>query len=155
MPAQGRTTDPVPTAQGIDETVGPIGGQALLEGVMMRRGASWGAAVRRTDGTIATTSRTLSTGLAPWRRLPLVRGVLALGETATLGTRATVWAARERGDESGDGYSTGGLAATVVIALVAVFGIFGLLPAAVVKAAGVDGALAFSVAEGLIRLAIL
>ena len=39
---------------GLDESVGPIGGQALLEGVMMRRGASWGAAVRRTDGTIGT-----------------------------------------------------------------------------------------------------
>lgn len=146
---------PNPTIQGIDESVGPIGGQALLEGVMMRRGASWGAAVRRTDGTIATTSRTLPTGLAPWRRLPLVRGVLALGETATLGTRATLWAAQERGDESGDGYSKGGLALTVVIAITAVFGIFGLLPAVVVKAVGIDNALAFSLAEGLIRLAIL
>ena len=68
--------------QAIDESVGPIGGQALLEGVMMRRGGSWGAAVRRQDGTIATTSRTLPTGLDGWRRLPLIRGVVALGETA-------------------------------------------------------------------------
>jgi len=141
--------------EAIDETVGPIGGQALLEGVMMRRGASWGAAVRRTDGTIATTSRTLPTGLAPWRKLPLVRGVLALGETATLGTRATLWAAQERGDESGDGYSKGGLVLTVATALGAVFGIFGLLPAVAVKAVGVTNPLAFSLAEGLIRLAIL
>jgi uncharacterized protein YqhQ len=141
--------------QSIDETVGPIGGQALLEGVMMRRGGSWGAAVRRQDGTIATTSRTLPDGLDGWRKLPLVRGVVALGETATLGTRATLWAARERGDEKGDGYSTGGLALTVVIALVAVFGIFGLLPAVVVKTAGVTDPLAFSVIEGVIRLAIL
>ena len=65
--------------QSIDETVGPIGGQALLEGVMMRRGGSWGAAVRRLDGTIATTSRTLPEGLDGWRKLPLVRGVVALG----------------------------------------------------------------------------
>ena len=148
-------TEGVAEHQSIDETVGPIGGQALLEGVMMRRGGSWGAAVRRLDGTIATTSRTLPEGLDGWRKLPLVRGVVALGETATLGTRATLWAARERGDEKGDGYSTGGLALTVVIALVAVFGIFGLLPAVVVKAAGVTDPLLFSVIEGLIRLAIL
>jgi uncharacterized protein YqhQ len=122
---------------------------------MMRRGGSWGAAVRRLDGTIATTSRTLPDGLDGWRKLPLVRGVVALGETTTLGTRATLWAARERGDEKGEGYSTGGLALTVVIALVAVFGIFGLLPAVIVKAAGVTDALLFSVIEGLIRLAIL
>jgi uncharacterized protein YqhQ len=140
---------------GIDESLGPIGGQALLEGVMMRRPGSWGAAVRRQDGTIGTTSRTLSTNLDGWRKLPLLRGVLALGETAALGTRATLWAAEERGDESGDGYSKGGLALTVVIALVAVLGIFGLLPAVLVKAAGVENDWAFSVIEGLIRLAIL
>ncbi len=139
----------------IDETVGPIGGQAMLEGVMMRRGQSWGAAVRRQDGTIATTSRTLPASLEGWRRYPLVRGVVALGETCTLGTRATLWAARERGDEKGEGYSTAGLALTVVIALVAVFGIFGLLPAVIVKALGIENPLAFSVTEGLIRLAIL
>lgn len=148
-------TERVAEHQSIDETVGPIGGQALLEGVMMRRGGSWGAAVRRLDGTIATTSRTLPPGLNGWRKLPLVRGVVALGETAALGTKATLWAARERGDEKGDGYTTGGLALTVAIALVAVFGIFGLLPAVIVKAAGVTDPLLFSVTEGLIRLAIL
>lgn len=140
---------------GIDTSVGPIGGQALPEGVMMRRGQSWGAAVRRTNGTIATVSNVLPAGLAPWRRLPLLRGVLALGEATALGTRATVWAAKERGDERGDGYTRGGLFLTVTIAVVGVIGIFGLLPAVIVKALGVDHAVAFSVGEGLIRLAIL
>jgi uncharacterized protein YqhQ len=141
--------------EAIDTTVGPIGGQALLEGVMMRRGQSWGAAVRRQDGTIGTTSRVLPEGLARWRKLPLIRGIFALGETAALGTKATIWAATERGDESGDGYSRKGLAATVAIALIGVVGIFGLLPAVIVKAIGVDGALTFSIVEGLLRLAIL
>lgn len=139
----------------IDTTVGPIGGQALPEGVMMRRGQSWGAAVRRTDGTIATTSRVLPAGLARWRRLPLLRGILSLGETAGLGTKATLWAAQERGDEKGEGYSRGGLVLTVAIALVGVIGVFGLLPAVIVKAVGVEGAVLFSLAEGLIRLVIL
>ncbi len=152
---RGDRTAPQVGTVAIDESVGPIGGQALLEGVMMRRGASWGAAVRRTDGTIGTTSRTLPTGLAPWRQYPLIRGVFALGETATLGTRATLWAAQERGDESGDGYSKGGLALTVAIAVVGVFGIFGLLPAVAVKTVGITNPLAFSLTEGLIRLAIL
>lgn len=141
--------------EAIDTSVGPIGGQALLEGVMMRRGQSWGAAVRLQDGTIGTTSRVLPEGLARWRKLPLVRGVLALGETAALGTKATIWAATERGDESGDGYTRKGLAATVAIALIGVVGIFGLLPAVIVKAVGVQGALTFSIAEGLLRLSIL
>ena len=145
--------------QAIDTSVGPIGGQALLEGVMMRRGQSWGAAVRCQDGTIATTTRTLPENLDRWRKLPIVRGVMALGETAVLGTKATIWAATERGDESGDGYTRRGLALTVIIAVVGVFGIFGLLPAVVAKLAldvvDVDSAVAFSVIEGVLRLAIL
>jgi uncharacterized protein YqhQ len=139
----------------IDTTVGPIGGQALPEGVMMRRGQSWGAAVRRADGTIASTSRVLPAGLAKWRNLPLVRGILSLGETTALGTKATVWAAHERGDAKGDGYSRKGMAITIAIALVGVIGIFGLLPAVITKAAGVDQPFLFSLIEGLIRLAIL
>ncbi|MEZ5183103.1 MAG: DUF1385 domain-containing protein [Acidimicrobiales bacterium] len=145
--------------QAIDTSVGPIGGQALLEGVMMRRGQSWGAAVRCQDGTIATTSRTLPASLDGWRRYPLVRGVMALGETAALGTRATLWAAQARGDESGDGYTRKGLATTVIVALVGVFGIFGLLPAVVAKAAldllDVHSAVLFSLIEGVLRLGIL
>lgn len=141
--------------QAIDESVGPIGGQALPEGVMMRRGQSWGCAVRRLDGTIATTARTLPPGLAGWRQIPLVRGVLALGETAALGTKATLWAAQERGDEKGEGFTTRGMVLTVVVALTAVFGVFGLLPAVLVKAAGVTNPVLFSLIEGLIRLAIL
>jgi uncharacterized protein YqhQ len=145
----------VSKAEAIDTTVGPIGGQALLEGVMMRRGQSWGAAVRRQDGTIGTTSRVLPASLDKWRQLPIIRGVMALGETAALGTKATIWAAQERGDESGDGYTRKGLAATVAIAIIGVVGIFGLLPAVLVKLAGIDGAVTFPLAEGLIRLGIL
>jgi uncharacterized protein YqhQ len=145
----------VTKAQAIDTTVGPIGGQALPEGVMMRRGQSWGAAVRRQDGSIATTSRVLPASLDTWRTLPLLRGVMALGETAALGTKATVWAAQERGDERGDGYTRKGLVTAVVVAIVGVIGIFGLLPAVVVKLVGIDGAVTFPLAEGLIRLGIL
>ncbi len=84
---------------------------------------------------------------------------MALGETAALGTKATLWAATERGDESGDGYSRKGLATTVVVAVVGVFGIFGLLPAVVAKFAldrlNTDSALLFSLVEGVLRLGIL
>jgi uncharacterized protein YqhQ len=141
--------------QAIDTSVGPIGGQALPEGVMMRRGQSWGAAVRRQDGTIGTTNRVLPASLDKWRQLPLVRGVMALGETAALGTKATLWAAQERGDASGDGYTRKGLIGTVAVAIIAVVGIFGLLPAVLVTLAGIDGAITFPLAEGVIRLGIL
>jgi len=134
---------------------GPIGGQALLEGVMMRCGSRWGAAVRRADGSIATTRRTLAPTFDRWRPVPLLRGVLALAESTVLGTRAMVWAASERSDEEDGGYSQVGLAVSVVVAVALAIGVFGLLPAAVVKAAGVDGTVAFNLAETSLRLAIL
>ena len=142
-------------AEAIDTSVGPIGGQALPEGVMMRRGQSWGGAVRRQDGSIGTISQVLPESLNKWRTLPLVRGVMALGETTVLGTKATVWAAKERGDARGEGYTRKGMFATVAIAIVAVVGIFGLLPAVLVKLAGIDGTITFPLTEGLIRLGIL
>lgn len=153
-----------PNAEPIDTTVGPIGGQALLEGVMMRRGGGWGAAVRRTDGSIATTYRTLPSGLARWRKVPLVRGVIALGESTVLGTQATMWAAHTRaqdpgvadaGDVDAGGFSRAGLALSVLVAIVLALGVFGLLPAAIVKLAGVRNPIEFSALEGLLRLGVL
>lgn len=67
-----------------------VGGQAVLEGVMMRGPGSWAVAVRRADGTIAVHERE-STAFAlrhRWARLPILRGVVALGESLGIGFRA-------------------------------------------------------------------
>lgn len=129
-----------------------IGGQALLEGVMIRRGERWGAAVRRPDGSIASTRRTLPPGRARWRTVPLLRGVVALVESTVLGTRATIWAAQTRTRES---YSRIGLVLSAVIAAALALGLFGLMPALVVKGLGVRQPVLFSSAEGALRLAVL
>jgi uncharacterized protein YqhQ len=145
-----------PVGGGPGDDLGPIGGQALIEGVMMRRGECWGAAVRQADGSITTTSRALPAGLAPWRKIPVARGVLALGESAGLGTRAMLWAAGERNDPAdGDGFSKVGLVVSTVVAATLALGLFGLMPAAVAKALGLDGRVLFSLVEGLIRLGVL
>ena len=59
----------------------PIGGQAVLEGVMMRGPSAWALAVRTPAGEIAEVNRPISSLLARhrWLRLPVVRGVIALG----------------------------------------------------------------------------
>ena len=133
----------------------PIGGQALIEGVMMRRGSRWAAAVRQPDGTIVTTSHRLPAGLEGPRRVPLVRGVLALGESVGLGTRAMAWAARAREPEETGGYSTVGVALSTVVAAVLAVGVFGVGPGIAAKAAGIEGRFAFNLVEGLIRLSLL
>ncbi len=67
-----------------------IGGQAVLEGVMMRGPRNWSVAVRKPDGEIAEVSCPISSPMARhWvLRLPIVRGVVALGESLTIGFRA-------------------------------------------------------------------
>jgi uncharacterized protein YqhQ len=85
-----------------------FGGQAVIEGVMMRGKHSWGVAVRRPSGGIARVSYALESAGSRhrWLKLPVVRGVVALGESLSLGVRALGISANiglepaELGDES-------------------------------------------------------
>src|ERR671932_1858551 len=67
-----------------------IGGQAVLEGVMMRGASNWSVAVRKPNGAIAQVQRPIESAMAKHRllRLPIVRGVVALGESLAIGFRA-------------------------------------------------------------------
>src|SRR3982750_616663 len=86
----------------------PIGGQAVLEGVMMRGPGNWAVAVRKPDGEIAQVCRTISSPMARHRvyRLPVVRGVVALGESLAIGFRALAisanYAAQEPREDGAD-----------------------------------------------------
>jgi uncharacterized protein YqhQ len=73
-----------------------IGGQAVLEGVMMRGPSSWAVAVRRPDGRISEIAHDVeSVALRRrWLRLPVIRGVVALGESLAIGMRALAVSAR-------------------------------------------------------------
>ena len=59
----------------------PIGGQAVLEGVMMRGPSAWSVAVRKPDGEIAEVNQPIASVLLRhlWLRVPVLRGVVALG----------------------------------------------------------------------------
>jgi uncharacterized protein YqhQ len=65
-----------------------IGGQAVLEGVMMRAPRSVAIVVRRADGRLVVRERAIASDVRPWARWPLVRGVAALGETMIMGREA-------------------------------------------------------------------
>lgn len=67
-----------------------IGGQAVMDGVMMRGPRSWAVAVRRRDGSISIQQRPIEPFASrhAWARLPLVRGVVALVESLVIGMRA-------------------------------------------------------------------
>src|ERR1700751_3101957 len=67
-----------------------VGGQAVLEGVMMRSPHAWGIAVRKPSGEIVHHSEPLDrpSETHKWMGWPLVRGVMTLGHAMTLGYRA-------------------------------------------------------------------
>jgi len=70
--------------------VANVGGQAVLEGVMMRGASNWAVAVRKPDGDIAEVHQPIKSPMARhWIfRLPVIRGVVALGESLAIGFRA-------------------------------------------------------------------
>ena len=83
----------------------PVGGQAVLEGVMMRGVSTWAVAVRKPDGEIEVTSEPLVSWAKRHRflRLPVIRGVVALGESLKIGFRALAISANAQlVDEEGE-----------------------------------------------------
>jgi uncharacterized protein YqhQ len=73
----------------------PIGGQAVLEGVMMRAPASFAVVVRRRDGRLHVRERSMPEGATGVVRWPLVRGVASLVESLRLGSEALRFSAEK------------------------------------------------------------
>lgn len=81
-----------------------VGGQAVLEGVMMRSPHAWGIAVRKPSGEIVTHSEPLErpSDQHKWMAWPIVRGVMTLGHAMTLGFRALKFSANAALEELND-----------------------------------------------------
>ncbi len=144
-----------------------VGGQAVLEGVMMRSPRSWAVAVRRPDGQVASVCRSISPAASRhrWLRLPVVRGVVALVESLTIGFRALAVSANyAAADEAGEGeadpeaaaeLSRGQLAFAFAIAIGFALVIFKVSPAILTGLLPLHSTGAFVIVEGLIRVTIL
>ncbi|MFN2389023.1 MAG: DUF1385 domain-containing protein [Actinomycetota bacterium] len=107
-----------------------IGGQAVLEGVMMRGPASWSVACRKPDDSIAVDRFALPT-LAerhPWLKWPLARGVMVLGESLSIGMKALMISANHALEEEEEQLSDKQLGWTLTIAMVAFSAFFIALP---------------------------
>ncbi|PYX33164.1 MAG: DUF1385 domain-containing protein [Acidobacteria bacterium] len=78
-----------------------VGGQAVMEGVMMRSPHAWGIAVRKPSGEIVTHSEPLDrpSEKHKWMGWPIVRGVMTLGHAMSLGFRALRFSANAALDE--------------------------------------------------------
>jgi uncharacterized protein YqhQ len=92
----------LPALESGEETL--VGGQAVLEGVMMRSPHAWGIAVRKPSGEIVTHSEPLErpSEQHKWMGWPVVRGVMTLGHAMTLGFRALKFSANAALEELSD-----------------------------------------------------
>jgi uncharacterized protein YqhQ len=139
-----------------------IGGQAVLEGVMMRSPSSWAVAVRKQNGEIAQVVRDIASPMARNRlfRLPVIRGVIALGESLAIGFRALAisanYAAQEEDDE--DEVTTeitrGQIIFSFTIAIGFALMLFKVGPALITNWLPIDTTGVFVVVEGLVRVTI-
>src|SRR3954447_17204126 len=75
----------LPALESGEETL--VGGQAVVEGVMMRSPHAWAIAIRKPDGQITTHSQTLErpSEKRKWLGWPFVRGIATLGQAMKLG----------------------------------------------------------------------
>ncbi|HOB19582.1 MAG TPA: DUF1385 domain-containing protein, partial [Candidatus Atribacteria bacterium] len=152
-----------------------IGGQAVLEGVMMKAPEAMAIAVRREDGTIDLTTSKLTPAKHryPILKLPVLRGIIAFGESMVLGVKSIMTSAEMYGSDEAEQYKPSKFDAFIaqktgrsledvaiffalVIAIIFVVGMFIVLPA---LAAGflrtrISSHVLVNVFEGLVRLTL-
>jgi uncharacterized protein YqhQ len=140
----------------------PIGGQAVLEGVMMRGPSNWSLAVRKQDGEIAQLNHEINSVMLRHKvfRLPIIRGVIALGESLAIGFRALAisanYAAQEEGDdeEVSTEIGRGALIFAFAIAIGFALVLFKVTPALITSWLPIETTGVFVVVEGVIRVSI-
>jgi uncharacterized protein YqhQ len=131
-----------------------VGGQAVIEGVMMRAPTAWSVAVRQPDERIVARRSELPrlSSRSVLARVPFVRGILVLAESLSLGFRALSWSAQKAAGEEEEPLSRWEIGSTMAIAFVIFAGLFILLPAGMADVVSGENDLLFGVVEGLLRL---
>ncbi|TML82029.1 MAG: DUF1385 domain-containing protein [Actinobacteria bacterium] len=153
----------------------PIGGQAVLEGVMMRGVSTWAVAVRKPTpeqlaghrkldpteaarGPIEVVSEPLVSWVKRHRllRLPVVRGVVALAESLRIGFRALGISASAQAEEHDEEIGRGAWIGTVVVSVALAIGLFFLVPVGIASLlkSSLHPAIVFVLVEKTIRISI-
>ena len=159
-----------------------IGGQAVMEGIMMRSKDSYAVAVRKPDGEIEVMEGEAArfSDKHPWAAWPFVRGVFSFVDSIRLGIKTLMWSAsfeleedekkddgekqeagKKQASDAGEkkkdsGLSDAGVAVTVLISFAVAVGMFSLLPAFIASLLSkvIQSHFVIALLEGLIRLAI-
>ena len=138
------------------------GGQALIEGVLMRGRDAIAVAFRHPDGRIVWATERLDSGFhgSRWAKLPLIRGLIVLYETLVVGTRWLVRSASLQAVDEEDGESAelgkGSIIVMLLITFAAAIALFTLLPLFLssVAASGSNQGWLQPTLEGIIQVGI-
>jgi uncharacterized protein YqhQ len=157
-----RSAERMPDGALVAKRDAPVGGQAVLEGVMMRGVSTWAVAVRNPEGEIEVTSEPIVSWAKRSRvlRWPVIRGVVALAESLKIGFRALAISANAQLPEGDDGEKEeiGGLmwSLTIALSLALAIGLFFVVPVGATSLIKdwLGSALLFWLVEGVLRTAI-
>ncbi len=137
------------------------GGQAVIEGVMMRGQRAMVTAVRRPGGEIAVDAQLLPVfATSRLRQIPIIRGVVVLLETLVLGYKSLLYSAnvsvQEEGEEEKEKISGAAAWGMVAASLALVVAVFFIAPLFLARTLDVyfESSILFHLVEGFIRLAI-
>jgi uncharacterized protein YqhQ len=153
----------LPILESGEETL--VGGQAVLEGVMMRAPHSYCVAVRKPNGEIVTEDMPVSrmSEKYPWLKYPMLRGLGTLGQAMSLGMRALKFSANAALDdgksEKKTEVSSGMMTVQVIFSLVFFLVVYKLIPLELTNflsqwLPALKGQIAFNAVDGIIRMAI-
>jgi uncharacterized protein YqhQ len=139
-----------------------VGGQAVIEGVMMRSPTYYATAVRTPQGTIVIQKSRYEALTHRFRflNIPIVRGAINLVEMMWIGITSLSYSASQAADENADpkpkktAASNLMILGSVAFALTAGFALFFYLPLFLTELTGVQGSLAFNLVDGVFRLTI-
>src|SRR5690242_16272931 len=135
----------------------PVGGQAVLEGVMMRGVSTWAVAVRNVESEeIKVQSHPLVSVTRRHRALrwPVIRGVVALVESLKIGFRALSISANAQLGEDEEELSGLAWGLTIVLGLALAVGLFFVVPVGATSLLSIDSAFLFWLVEGVLRTTI-
>ncbi len=138
--------------------MGDIGGQAVIEGVMMRSGSVWTVAVRSPEKEIIVKRENVRT-LPKYLKWPLLRGVVTLVQSLSIGIKALLYSAEASGHEE-EKPSSLSLFFTVFLAVIIGMGLFLLFPLYSTKLLGMlyesinESSLVFNLVDGVIRVGV-
>jgi uncharacterized protein YqhQ len=134
-----------------------IGGQALLEGIMMRGKYNWAVAVREPSGEIYTEEHDLVSAKDKhkWLKWPIVRGMWGFYETMALAIKAFGISAEHAGETEEEQLSSKEIGITMVLGVGLAVGLFIVLPAVVTNLLvgnSIDRPFTWNVVDGVLRL---